>query len=156
MSHSPSEKRQWTARVALRDSSSRHWARQAKAWPWTVGDSSVRRANTTFWMRNLCGRKQESSGSWHSCGILSGCSSKTITTSTANSRATICQNKQAVHKRWRSLTDLQQVTSLCVYILVFRFAPFRDKSDTRFMPLFYRGHTCDLFGRWDAHTNRHV
>ncbi|TNN48772.1 hypothetical protein EYF80_041011 [Liparis tanakae] len=59
----PREKRLWTARVALSEGSSRHWARQARAWPWTVGESSIRRSNSRFWIRNLCGRKEENSGS---------------------------------------------------------------------------------------------
>lgn len=83
------EKRLWTARVALSEGSSRHWARQVRAWPWTVGELSIRRSNSRFWIRNLCGRKRVSSRSWHSSGRLSGCSSKTITTSTENSRCTI-------------------------------------------------------------------
>lgn len=85
------EKRLWTARVALNDGSSRHWARQERVWPWTVGELSIRRANSRFWIKNLCCRKRASSASSHSSSCRSGCSNKTITTSTEKSRWTICR-----------------------------------------------------------------
>lgn len=102
------EKRLWMALVALREGSSRHWARQFRAWPWTVGDSSIRRAKSRFWIRELCIRKQTRSGSRHSSGLLSGCSSKTITTSTENSRCTICRGhrSQYLWQKVMKLTDI--------------------------------------------------
>lgn len=97
------EKRLWTARVTLSEGSSRHSARQDRAWPWTVGDSSIRRAKSTFWMRNSWGRKHVSSGSWQSSDLLSGCSSKTITTSTEKRRCTIYSSQRSqVREMWRS------------------------------------------------------
>lgn len=92
-SNSLAAKRLWMARVTLKEGSSRHCARQLRAWPWTVEELSIRRANSRLWIRNLCGRKQASSGSGHSSGCLSGCSSRTITTSMENSRCTIYRSQ---------------------------------------------------------------
>lgn len=88
------EKRLWTALVTLSEGSSKHWARQERAWPWTVGESSILRANSRSWIKNFCGRKVASSGSRHSSSLLSGCSSKAMTTSTENSRWTIYRQQK--------------------------------------------------------------
>lgn len=108
------EKRLWTARVALNDGSSRHWARQARACPWTVGELSIRRANSRFWIRNLCGRKQANSGSSHSSGCLSGCSSRTITTSTENNRWTIYR-EHIMKKIFKWLAFIFHTVEILIY-----------------------------------------
>lgn len=99
-------KSSWNAPTAVAVFSSRHWAREDRALLRTVGALSEQRPNTMTWIRNLCCRNCTCSGGTASSAWRSGCSSRAIATSSANTRYGICARQH--RQKGRVKTPLKQ------------------------------------------------